>query len=128
MFEKYTLHCSKATAEHFAQVFALKLWPWAPYTGESFGINVVKPGEFDVTKPPRAPGICGSHVLPYMTRALEGLVKNYDVTLFDIEKHVGDPNEREGSLIMKGRINSIIRSDTVKMVAFTHLASDIFQR
>ena len=39
-------------------------WTKAPCTGESFGIDVVKPGEFDATKAPRALGVCRSHVLP----------------------------------------------------------------
>lgn len=62
------------------------------------------------------------------TRTLEGLVNNCEVTQVDIKKHVGDPNDREGSLVMKGRILSFISSDTVTIVTFTHLVSDIFQR
>jgi len=85
--------------------------------GKVMGINVVKPGNID-----------GTRWLPHMSRALEGLVKNFKVTLVHFENHASDPNDREASALMKGRARAIHRSLTqYKMVMFIHLVLDILQ-
>ncbi|XP_071752885.2 zinc finger protein 862-like [Centroberyx gerrardi] len=85
--------------------------------GKAMGIDVVKPGNID-----------GTRWLPHMSRALEGLVKNFKVTLVHFENHASDPNDREASAVMKGRARSIHRSLTqYKMVMFIHLLLDILQ-
>ncbi|KAJ4947671.1 hypothetical protein JOQ06_009704, partial [Pogonophryne albipinna] len=81
------------------------------------GINVVKPGNID-----------GTRWLPHMSRALEGLVKNFKVTLVHFENHASDPNDGVASALMKGRAHAIHRSLTqYKMVMFIHLVLDILQ-
>ena len=63
-----------------------------------------------------------------LSRALEGLVKNFKVTLVHFENHASDPNDREASALMKGRARAIHRSLTqYKMVMFIHLVLDILQ-
>ncbi|KAK5881723.1 hypothetical protein CesoFtcFv8_022488 [Champsocephalus esox] len=85
--------------------------------GKVMGINVVKPGNID-----------GTRWLPHMSRALEGLVKNFKVTLVHFENHASDPHDREASALMKGRARAIHRSLTqYKMVMFIHLVLDILQ-
>lgn len=42
-------------------------------------------------------------LLPHMSRALGGLVKNFKVTLVYLAKHASVPNGREASAVMKGR-------------------------
>lgn len=72
--------------------------------------------------------LVGTRWLLYMSRAFEGLVKNFKVTLVHFENHASDPNDNEAIAVMKVRPCSIHRPLTqYKMVMFIHLGLDILQ-